>query len=172
LKSKLFKIVNNSNIDNVTKNHLLDNIEFFREKYNDSKDEFGLMQSPSNFLFGDFNFDGIEDLIFQSNGPFIFDSYVFLLFLSSNESKYRFVDEGGQIIDIEISEQFCCRFGPGEEKKYMKVDFCKSGCCDNPWDRYLTGILDLSNGPFTDDLFIINLKSINRTAERLELKSK
>lgn len=166
---KLKMVINNSELDSITKTYILDRIEFFKEKYDPANDEYGLMQNPSNFLFLDVNDDKIEDLIFQSNGPFITDNHAFFVFLSNNK-KYKLVRELGQIIDMQIIEEFCCAFDSKKEK-YLKVDYFKSGCCDNPWDQYVTGILSLNTRVFSDQFYIISLKAVNRTAQR-ELKSK
>lgn len=169
LETKLNKIIVNSALDTFTKNEIFDRMEFYIEKYNPAKDELGLTQNPSNFLFLDINEDNAEDLIFQSNGPFITDSHVFLIFLSNKENKYKLVREFGQIIDMQIIDEFCCAT-ESKKNKYLKVDYFNYGCCDNPWDEYKTGILNLGPGLFCDELYTISLKAINRTAER-ELKN-
>ncbi len=170
-ETKLNKIINNSVLDTLTKNHLFDRIEFFKEKYNPSSDEFGLTQMPSNFLFLDLNDDKYEDIIFQSNGPFITDSHMFFIFLSNKKDKYKIVRQPGQIIDIHFVEEFCCSTDSKKEK-YLKVDYFNYGCCDNPWDQYITGILNLNSGPFGDELYTISLSAINRTAVRDAKKEK
>jgi hypothetical protein len=171
LETKLHKIIKNSPLDTFSANEIFNRIEFFKEKYNPASDEFGLTQIPSNFLFLDINNDKTEDVIFQSNGPFITDSHAFLFFISNNKNKYKLVRGGGQIIDIQIIEEFCCATASRKEK-YLKVDYFSYGCCDNPWDSYITGILNLNTGLFSDELYTISLNSINRTAEEFQNGSK
>ena len=164
-KAKLYDIIGNSDLETFAKDKILNETEFYKEKYNPKKDEWGLTQTPSNFLFIDLNNDKIEDLIFQSNGPFITDNFSFLFFLSDNDETYKRIRCIGQIIDMQIIEEFCCATNSNKEK-YLKVDYFNYGCCDNPWDDYITGILSLNKGLFSDELNTIKLESINRTAEK------
>jgi hypothetical protein len=171
LESKLHKVINNSELDTFIVNAIFGRIEFFQEKYDSKKDQFGLTQTPANFLFADLNNDSIEDLIFQSNGPFIFDSHRFITFISIDQNKYKFVQEHGQIVEIEIIEEYCCAT-TSEKNRYLKVEYINWGCCDNPWDEYITGILNLGKGLFEDEFYITNLKAINRTKEYATKKEK
>jgi hypothetical protein len=164
LEKNLKMIVDNSEVDTFTQ-HIFNRIEYYDEKYNAQKDQFGLTQIPSNFLFTDLNDDNIEDLIFQSNGPFIFDSSTFIIYLSENKNSYKRIRGTGQLTDAEIIEEFCCATSP-EKNKYLKIEYNYKGCCDNPWDQHLTGILNLGKGLFSDELYTISLKAINRNAAR------
>jgi hypothetical protein len=170
LEKNLKMIVGNSESDTFAEN-IFNRIEYSKENYNAKKDQFGLTQIPSNFLFTDLNDDNIDDLIFQSNGPFIFDSSTFIIFLSENKNSYKLIRGTGQITEAEIIEEFCCATS-SEKNKYLKVDYNYEGCCDNPWDQHLTGILNLGKGLFSEELYTISLKAINRNDKRqFEIKN-
>jgi len=86
LKNKLTAITENSNLDSIWKTTLFDRIEYFTANYDTLKDEYGHIQIPSCFLFTDINEDKKEDLIFQSNGPFL-QTLTCLFFLSATKMK-------------------------------------------------------------------------------------
>ena len=88
---------------------------------------------PENYLFADINDDKHEDLIFQSNGPFMFDSPAFLIFLSKDKGEnYSMYYKDGKIVDIEKSKiinQY------DREVNGLKITYVSYGCCElSNWD--------------------------------------
>jgi hypothetical protein len=171
LKVKIERVINNSDIDSLSRKEILMDTEFFEENYNESDDEYGLIQTPSNFLFLELNNDNVEDMIFQSNGSFITDSYCFAICLSYDKNKYKWISSDGQIIGISKIEEYRARFDD-EKERYLKIDYYKNGCCDDPWDLYETGLLCLENGRVSNEIRVIDLKAINSTRERLSRRNK
>lgn len=83
---------------------------------------------PENYLFADINNDKHEDMIFQSNGPFMFDSPAFLIFLSDEKGEnYSMYYKDGKIVNIEkstINNQY------NREVNGLKITYKEYGCCD------------------------------------------
>ncbi len=171
LKAKIERTINNSDIDSFSQKEILTGTEFFEENYNEADDEYGLIQTPSNFIFLDLNEDNVEDMIFQSNGSFITDSYCFAICLSYDKNKYKWISSPGQIIGISKIEEYRARFDD-EKERYLKIEYYKNGCCDDPWDLYETGLLCLENGRVSNEIRVIDLKAINSTRERLSRPNK
>ena len=165
LEKKLYKIFENSDVDSLYKKQVFDNIEYNPKKYSKDIDIYGSTQTPDNFLFCDLNHDNIEDLVFQSNGPFITDSHKFIIFLSSLK-KYSATEVAGQISAITETEEYCCRTYMAKKEKYLKINYFYHGCCDDPWDDYFIAILNLNGGRFQN----IESHSINTTKEKVEKK--
>ncbi len=165
LKNKLTTITENSNLDSIWKKTLFDHIEYNSADYDSVQDVYRHTQIPSCFLFTDINQDKKEDLIFQSNGPFFTDSHLFVIFISNKKEGYRTIVSTGQIIDIHIVEEYCCRIG-NKKSKHLQVDYFDYGCCDDPWNNYVTGIADIETGQ--KKLKTIRLESVNSVRERKE----
>lgn len=127
---------------------------------NETKDSI-FFTYDEDYMFLDINNDNIEDLVFQSRGPFVTDSPMFL-FLLSNKKKgkhdaYWFSGTITSISEYDLSI-------PNSKSEYpgIIINYIQYGCCGMyGWDTYKTDFLFFTFTPhgFENPL---SLRSINK----------
>ena len=114
---------------------------------NYSAEDSSFFTYPEDYIFADLNNDNIEDMIFQSRGPFVFDSPTFTFFISdSTKNKHDVFWFGGVL--TEVSEYSLSV--PYHKDKYngLMVNYIEYGCCVlSGWDKYKTDYIFFTKHP-------------------------
>jgi hypothetical protein len=102
---------------------------------------------PEDYIFADLNNDKIEDMIFQSRGPFVFDSPTFAFFISdSTKNKHDVFWFSG--VATEVSEYSLSVPHYSDKFNGLMVNYIKYGCCAiSGWDRYKTDFIFFTKQP-------------------------
>lgn len=102
---------------------------------------------PEDYLFADLNNDHIEDMIFQSRGPFVFDSRTFALFISdSTKNKHDVFWISGVL--TEVSQYSLSVPHYSDKFSGLMVNYIKYGCCAlSGWDKYKTDYVFFTKHP-------------------------
>lgn len=130
LKDKLHDLVMLAGLDSSEIYYeLMDNL---RDRNDSVRQDFYSVTYPEYHLFLDINEDGREDMIFQSQGPFIFDSPAFLVFLSKEDGTYRHYLSFGKLISVQKETIKFIEFRSAEG---LRLVYKKYGCCAfSGWD--------------------------------------
>ena len=102
---------------------------------------------PEDYVFADLNNDNIEDMIFQSRGPFVFDSPTFAFFISdSTKNKHDVFWVSGVL--TEVSEYSLSVPHYSDKFNGLMVNYIKYGCCAlSGWDEYITNFIFFTSPP-------------------------
>ena len=102
---------------------------------------------PEDYIFTDLNNDDIEDMIFQSRGPFVSDSRTFAFFISdSTKNKHSVFWFGGVL--TEVSEYSLSVPHYSDKYNGIMVNYIKYGCCAmSGWNKYKTDYVFFTKYP-------------------------
>lgn len=102
---------------------------------------------PEDYVFLDINNDGIEDMVFQSRGPFVSDSRCFAIFLSNDIQKTHDVIWCNGVL-TEISDYSLSLPNYSGDYKGLMINYVQYGCCAlSGWDKLKTDFLFFENPP-------------------------
>ena len=114
---------------------------------NYSTEDSSFFTYPEDYIFADLNNDKIEDMIFQSRGPFVFDSPTFAFFISdSTKNKHDVFWFSGVL--TEVSEYSLSVPQYSDKFSGLMVNYINYGCCAlSGWDRYKTDYIFFTKHP-------------------------
>lgn len=113
---------------------------------------------PEDYIFTDINNDGIEDMVFQSRGPFVTDSRCFAIFLSRDKQKTHEVFWSYGVL-TKLSDYSLHYLG---DYKGLMINYLRYGCCAlSGWDEFRTDFLFFENPP-VGLKNPISLRAVNR----------
>lgn len=102
---------------------------------------------PEDYIFADLNNDNIEDMIFQSRGPFVSDSRTFAFFISDSAKNKHDVFWFGGVL-TELSEYSLSVPHYSDKLNGLMVNYIKYGCCAlSGWDKYKTDYVFFTKRP-------------------------
>jgi hypothetical protein len=102
---------------------------------------------PEDYIFADLNNDNIEDMIFQSRGPFVSDSRIFAFFISDSAKKKHYVFWFGGVL-TELSKYSLSVPHYSDKFNGLMVNYIKYGCCaSSGWDNFKTDFVFFTNPP-------------------------